>query len=96
MNLFNKLGIKHSILSDRDGDNSNNQKINRFIKENRNDFSLNMRSFDKDLESFLEVEPVSRNENYKKPLNVMWHYKNGKIKQEKSDELAKIVKDLIG
>jgi predicted ATP-dependent endonuclease of OLD family len=96
MNLFNKLGIKHSILSDRDGDNSNNQNVNRFIKEHRNDFTLNMRSFDKDLETFLEVEPVSRNEKYKKPLNVMWHYKNGKIKQEKSDELAKIVKDLIG
>lgn len=96
MNLFNKLGIKHSILSDRDGDNSNNQNVNRFIKEHRNDFTLNMHSFDKDLESFLEVEPVSRNEKYRKPLNVMWHYKNGKIKQEKSDELAKIVKYLIG
>lgn len=95
MNLFNKLGIKHSILSDRDNDSGENQKVNEFIKKNKNEFTLNMYSFSKDLENFLGVKPVSRNERYKKPLNVMWYYKNNKIKQEKINELIEIVKILI-
>ena len=95
MNLFNKLGIKHSVLSDRDDDSGKNKKINQFIKRNSNNFTLNMHSFKGDLENFLGVKPVSGNEGYKKPLNVMSHYKNDKIKQEKVNELIEIVKDLI-
>jgi len=95
MNLFNKLGIKHSVLSDRDNDSGENQEVNEFIKKNKNEFTLNMYSFSKDLENFLGVKSVGRNERYKKPLNVMWHYKNNKIKQEKVDKLIEIVKSLI-
>ncbi|MBI4721632.1 MAG: AAA family ATPase [Candidatus Stahlbacteria bacterium] len=95
MNLFNKLGIKHSVLFDRDKDEEENKKINEFIKNNKNKFTLNIHLFNKDLEDLLEVNPVSGNERYKKPLNVMWHYRNDKIKQEKIDELIKIVKELI-
>ena len=96
MNLFNKLGIKHSVLSDRDDDNGKNKKINEFIRKNKNEFTLNMYSFKRDLEDFLEVKPVDGNEAYKKPLNVMWHYKNNRIKQERINGLRKIVEDLVG
>jgi hypothetical protein len=41
----------------------------------------------------LGIEKVD--DRYKKPLNVMWHYRNGKIKQEKIDALIKIIKELI-
>ena len=76
-------------------DNGKNKKINEFIRKNKNEFTLNVYLFKGDLENFLGVKPVGGNEAYKKPLNVMWHCKNNKIKQEKIDELAKIVKDLI-
>ncbi len=40
MNLFGKLGIKHSVLFDRDKDTETHQKINGFIEKNKNEFTL--------------------------------------------------------
>lgn len=95
MNLFGKLGIKHSVLFDGDKNNDKHKKINEFIEKNKNDFTLNLHKFEEGtLEDFLEIEEVD--DGYKKPLNVMWHYKNGKIKQEKIDALIEIIKKLVG
>jgi len=93
MNLFGKLGIKHSILYDGDDNSDKHKKINEFIQNNKNKFTLKLHSFPGEFEDFLEIAKES--DRYKKPLNIMWHYRNGKIKKEKIDELAKIVNDLI-
>jgi predicted ATP-dependent endonuclease of OLD family len=93
MNLFGKLGIKHSVLFDRDKDTEEHQKINQFIEKNKNAFTLGCYSFPNEFEDFLEI--AKETDGYKKPLNVMWHYQNGKIKDETIDALGEIVKALI-
>ncbi len=93
MNLFSNLGIKHSILFDGGNDKDRNKKINEFIESNKNKYTLKLHSFEGELEDFLEIDKV--NDRYKKPLNVMWHYKKNKIKQEKIDGLMKIIEDLM-
>ncbi len=94
MNLFAGLGIKHSVLFDGDKNNDKNKKINEFIENKKNKFTSNTHKFvEGELEDFLEIEKV--NDRYKKPLNIMWHYRNGKIKQEKIDELIKIIDKLV-
>lgn len=93
MNLFGKLGIKHSVLFDRDSDKEEQQKINAFIEKNKNAFTLACYSFPNEFEDFLEI--TKEKDKYKKPLNVMWHYQNGKIGDKTIDKLEKIVKDLI-
>jgi predicted ATP-dependent endonuclease of OLD family len=93
MNLFGRLGIKHSVLFDGDKDRNKHKKINEFIEKNKNDFTLRLYQFEDEFEDFLGIEKVS--DKYKKPLNVMWHYKNNKIEKEKIDGLIKIVIDLL-
>lgn len=93
MNLFAKLGIKHSVLFDGDSNKDKHEKINDFIKKNKNKFTLNVGSFEGELEDLLGIEKV--NDKYKKPLNVMWHYRNNKIKWERIEELIKMIEKLI-
>lgn len=93
MNFFGKLGIKHSVLFDRDKDTGKHQKINGFIKKNKNAFTLAYYSFPNELEDFLEIPKETQ--GYKKPLNVMWHYQNEKIRDDTINKLEKIVKGLI-
>ncbi len=93
MNLFGRLGIRHSVLFDRDSNTQKHQEINRFIENNKNQFTMRIYSFPDEFEDFLDIPKVSN--KYEKPLNVMWHYRNGKIKEEKVSELDRIVKDLI-
>jgi len=93
MNLFEKLGINHSILFDRDSTSEKDTKINEFILTCKNKFTSKALSFVGEFEDFLEI-PKER-DRYKKPLNVMWHYRNGKIEAKKIEELIKIVKNLI-
>jgi predicted ATP-dependent endonuclease of OLD family len=93
MNLFGKLGIWHSVLFDGDNNSDKNKKINEFIRNNKNTFTIKTYSFPNEFEDFLEITPV--NDGYKKPLNIMWHYRNNKIKPEKIDELITIIKNLL-
>ncbi len=93
MNLFGRLGIKHSVLFDGDNNSDKHKKINEFIERNKNDLTLKIHQFDGELEDFLGVEEV--NDHYKKPLNVMWHYRNNMVEKVKIDEFIKILKDLL-
>lgn len=93
MNLFEKFGIEHSVLFDGDDNNDKHKKINEFIETNKNNFTLKLYKFEGELEDFLEIQKVD--DSYKKPLNVMWHYRNDKIKQEKIDSLIMIIKELV-
>lgn len=93
MNLFEKLGIKHSVLFDQDKDNERNIKINNFIENNKNKHTYKIYAFGEELEDFLQISKVL--ETYKKPLNVIWHYKKGKIEAKKIDSFIKVVNDLI-
>ena len=68
-------------------------KINEFVENTRNSFTIGIYSFPDEFEDFLEITKVTK--PYKKPLNVMWHYQKGEIKNEKIHELGQIVKNLV-
>lgn len=93
MNLFEKLGISHSIIADKDEDRNIHSLINEFIEKNKNNFTRKIDFFDKDIETFLGVTPVERKD--KKPLNIMWHYFNNKIDNKKLEDLKKNIINLI-
>jgi len=92
MNLFHKLGISHSVLFDGDADTEMNMKINKFIKGRENKFTRQIHQFVGEFEDFLGIEKVS--DKRKKPLNVLWHYKNNRIGNDKIDELGRIVNSI--
>jgi predicted ATP-dependent endonuclease of OLD family len=80
MNLFKELGIKHSIIFDGDENKKNKDyhtKLKEFLEKNKNDFTVKIDCFQDNLEKFLDIP--EENDNYKKPLSVMWHYQNKKI-----------------
>jgi len=93
MNLFGKLGVTHSVLFDGDSNVDKHKKINDFINKNGNVFTKKLHQFEGELEDFLEIP--KENDGYKKPLNVMWHYRNNKISPQKVDDLIKIIDDLM-
>ena len=95
MNLFKELGIYHSVLADGDENRNVHDIINQFIKDNKNDYTKGIYFFDKDIEAFLEIPTPPSNRGDKKPLNVIWHYKNGKISGNKISELKEIIKRII-
>jgi putative ATP-dependent endonuclease of OLD family len=87
MNLFRELGIYHSVLGDKDENNNVHDYINQFINDRKNEFTKSIDFFDKDLETFLGIKAPPSNRRDKKPLNVMWHYFNRKISEDKIDRL---------
>jgi len=95
MSLFEKLGIYHSVLADRDENNSVHEIINQFIERRKNPFTKRIYFFEKDIEEFLGIPSPPDNRKDKKPLNVMWHYKNGEISQNKINQLKNIIEGLI-
>ncbi|MEM0201516.1 MAG: AAA family ATPase [Candidatus Micrarchaeaceae archaeon] len=96
MNLFKELGIYHSVLADKDENNGIHEIINKFIEKQKNKFTKNIDFFDKDIEAFLGIKPPPNHRRDKKPLNVMWHYKNNKIDERKIDKLKEKIEKLIG
>lgn len=95
MNLFKELGIYHSILADKDENNNVHEFINLFVEEQKNEFTKSIDFFDKDIESFLDINAPPSNRRDKRPLNVMWHYSKGEISRDKVDALKKKVRGLL-
>ena len=95
MNLFKELGIYHSVLADKDENKNVHEILNQFIKDNENDYTRGIYFFDNKIEDFLGIPTPPANRRDKKPLNVMWHYKNGRISESKIGELKKIIKEII-
>jgi len=93
MNLFKALGIHHSVLADKDENKNIHKIINSFIEDNKNSYTKGIYFFNKNIEEFLEIPQTKRRD--KKPLNVMWHYKNGKIQQDKIAQLKRIIEGLV-
>jgi len=82
MNLFEKMGIEHSLLYDLDQEGQTKKSrqhkyINQFILASRNEYTREIDTFPKDLESYFNISIAARPD--KKPLNMMYHYKTGSI-----------------
>ena len=93
MNLFEKMGIYHSIMFDGDSDKDRHSKINAFISSKKNSFTRELYQFEVDLESFLAIAGESKPR--RKPLNVLWHYRNGKIGIDRMEKYIKILDSLV-
>lgn len=93
MNLFKFLGIRHSVLFDSDGDSSIHSYLNDFIERNRNEYTVAIDSFEKDLEGFLDVTlPVRKD---LKPLSIIKKYTNNEISVKKLKELRSKIEALL-
>ena len=93
MNLFGRLGIEHSVLFDGDPDSSRQATINEFIQRNENLFTRGRYQFPTDFEDFLGIEKETNPR--KKPHNVLWHYKYGKISNEKMNDYIHVLDSLM-
>ncbi|MBW4257863.1 AAA family ATPase [Methanobacterium sp. YSL] len=93
MNLFNELGIQHSILIDTDNNEGVHLLINKFLENQKNPYTKKIDYFNKDVENFLGIETPSRRD--KKPLNVLWHCKKNKIPDYKINYLEYKINKLI-
>lgn len=95
MNLFKALGIRHSVLVDRDENNNVHEIINQFIEENKNEYTIGIYFFNENIEDFLGIPTPSPSRKDKRPLNVMWRYKNNEIEKTKINQLKDIIKRLV-
>lgn len=93
MNLFNELGIQHSILIDADNNEGVQLLINKFLENQKNPYTKKIDYFNKDVEKFLGIKTPSRRD--KKPLNVLWHCKKNKIPDYKINYLEYKINKLI-
>jgi len=95
MNLFKELGVKHSILADKDQNTGINEYINTFLLGEKNDYTKSIDFFDIDIEAFLGITPPPNNRNDKKPLNIIWQYSKGNIPGNKIEELKEKISHLL-
>ena len=85
-NLFEKLGITHSVLFDKDNDHDIHKIVNDFILSKKNKYTKNILTFDSDFEKFLEIDAAYRKDL--KPLNVLKNLKDSKVSTKKIEELC--------
>ena len=93
MNLFDKLGIPHSVIFDKDRDSGIHKLINDFLKSKRNNNTRGFYCFENEIEDFVGIKKM--NSSHLKPINMMWNFKNGLISEEKIVELKRIIEGLI-
>lgn len=93
MNLFGKLGIKHSVLFDGDDGKDLQQIVNDYIVSIKNEYTIKIDSFEVDIETFLGITPAARKDL--KPANVLLALKNGMITNDKLESLKHKINELI-
>lgn len=93
MNLFSELGINHSVLYDGDGEKIGQEEVNKYINENKNDFTCAIDFFNVDMESFLGYEAPKRKDI--KPLTALSKLANDEIPEEKIQDLKDKITNLL-
>lgn len=94
MNIFQKLGIKHSVIIDSDQNKGIQKVFNDYLDENKNEFTNKIFKFEKDIEDFLGIDKPEKRKDLK-PLNIIYKYKNNEINCERMNELHKEINNLI-
>jgi len=92
MNLFEKLGISHSVLYDKDSNKEFEELVNNFINTNKNIYTKTIDTFPEDIERFLGINTPTRKDQ--KPLNLLIKLKNNEISEEKINKLIKKLEKL--
>ncbi|MBI4380848.1 MAG: AAA family ATPase, partial [candidate division NC10 bacterium] len=94
MALLSGLGIRHSVLFDRDGDAGIHDVVNGFIGENRTDLTIQIESFPSCLEDFLGIARAKRRDL--KSLHVISKLLNNAVTADKITELRHMFDRLLG
>lgn len=94
MNLFGRLGIKHSILLDKDSNANIHSIVNDFVEHSKNTYTNEIDWFDVDLEKFLGIPETKRKDL--KPLNILYKYGKKEISELKIKQLKTKIETLIG
>lgn len=94
MNLFGKLGIKHSVIIDDDSDKTGNklrmqQDVNQMIVDSRNAFTKQIVTIPGNLELLLDIKVRARSDQ--KPQAILLKYDSGAIAEENIQALIDIV-----
>ncbi len=95
MNLFNKYGITHSLLTDCDNNKDIQSVVNEFIQTNKNGYTKEIYSFPLDIEEFVGITKPNKCRNDRKPLNLLSCYNKKQIAEEKITELKTILDKLL-
>jgi predicted ATP-dependent endonuclease of OLD family len=95
LNLFGRLGIKHSVLMDKDKDAEIHSELNNFINQHSNSLTIKVDTFEEDLEDFLEIDKPNKDRNHLKPLNIIMNYQKGNIQETKLAELKTKLIELL-
>ena len=95
IHLLTELGIPHSVVFDGDNDREHHSTWNGIIADSSTQLTHTIHQFTEDLEAFLGI-PKPQGRNDLKPINIIKHYVDGLIGENKKDDLECIVKRLIG
>ena len=80
MRLCEQFGIKHSVMFDKDGDSTANHKLwNKAVIGAKNSFTVDIKDFINDLETYINFDKVSNTDKFKKPLDILRQLKEGKL-----------------
>jgi len=94
MALLTGLGIRHSVLFDRDRDTDIQKIVNDFIEANRTDLTIRIESFPSSLEVFLGIPPAKRRDL--KPLHVISSLQSGAVSADRMAQLRQMFDRLLG
>ena len=93
MNLFGELGVPHAVLYDHDSGKPTSCLVENTIHSSVNAFTLSIGNFEQDLEVFLGIPSAGRAD--RKPQHVMYYLKEGKIAQDRLNDLALKIQTLL-
>jgi len=91
MNLFSRLGIRHSVLFDHD--DGKYPYVEETIHNARSEHTFAIVSFPRDIETFLGIPYAGS--PHRKPQHVMYYYRNGLIEEINIETFVAKIKALL-
>jgi predicted ATP-dependent endonuclease of OLD family len=98
MNLFGKLGIRHSVMMDDDSDKTGEQlklqqDVNQMIRDSKNDFTSHIVTVPGNLELLLDIKLGARSDQ--KPQALLLKYDSGAIDSQRIRSLVALVEQCL-
>ena len=98
MNLFGKLGIRHSVMMDDDSDKTGEQlklqqDVNQMIRDSKNDFTNHIVTVPGNLELLLDIKLGARSDQ--KPQALLLKYDSGAIDSQRIRSLVALVEQCL-
>ncbi len=92
MRLCQQFGIRHSVMFDKDNNKTpKHEEWNEAIVNACNKFTSSVKSFEVDLETYVNFDKTSNNEKFKKPLDILRQLKEGKLAPAHTDEFVEFL-----